>query len=94
MANPSHAIDLHGLANAPGHGAAKEALMKEGLWDEYGGLKPKEFRVRVEYSVRHDDSEVVTLDARCEQEAIEKACDKVQSGIEYDIEIEDAEVLE
>lgn len=86
-------IDLQDLADAPGFGAAKRTLMKEGLWDEYRGLEAKPYRVNVEYSIRDSGSMIVTVNARTEQEALDKACDKVEGGVEYSIEINDAEVM-
>ena len=87
-------VDLHALANMPGFGAARSHLIKAGLWDEYAGLTERPFKIKVAYSIRHDATEVVAVTARCSDEAIEKACTKIEGQHDYDVEIEDTEVLD
>lgn len=87
-------VDLHALANMPGFGAARNHLIKSGLWDEYAGLPEQSFKIKVAYSIRHDATEVVNVTARCSDEAIEKACSKIEGQHDYDVEIDDTEVLD
>lgn len=91
MADP---LDLHALANMPGFGTAQTALKKAGKWDEYAGQPLREYRVRVSYSINHTDTEIVTVKARCEGEANEKACDAVEDMHELDVDIDYVEIVE
>lgn len=85
-------VDLHELANTPGAGIAASVLRENGLWDEYSGLPEREFRVRVEYEVRETCDTIVTVKARCEEEAEDKACEKVEDDAGFEIEVYTVEV--
>ena len=80
-------LDLHEIADTPGAGKAKAILEKHGLWDEYAGLPEGEYRVRVEYEVRKTCDTTVTVKARCEDEAEDKACVQVEDDAGFDVEI-------
>lgn len=83
-------IDLHHLANAGGYGSGRKALRESGAWDEYAGLKPRQYRVTVDYSVSHTDRCNMTIEARTEDEAIDKVCDAIEEDLGMEIDIDDA----
>lgn len=85
-------IDIHELAQLPGAGAAKGVLQKHGLWDEYAGMTARKYRMKVSYAINDWGVEVVEVEARCEDEADELACKKVEEMFDKaTIEIEDVE---
>lgn len=88
----TQAVNLHEIINHPGFGWAKKVLKRQGLWDEYGGLEAREYRVWVEYSVMHEGKETVTVIARCDEEAEELACKKIEDDHDYDVEFSSVEV--
>lgn len=85
----TQAVNLHEIINHPGFGWAKKVLKDRGLWDEYAGLEAREYRVWVEYS---EGEETVTVIARCDEEAEELACQKIEDMHEYDVEFSSVEV--
>jgi len=87
-------VDLQALADMPGFGAAQSILRKEKLWDEYRGMPVKKYSVRVDYEIREDVTDTVIVEARCEEEAIQRACDRIENDCDYDINITDTEVME
>jgi hypothetical protein len=81
------ALDLHELANRPGAGSAKKALVENGAWDENRGLPERIFEVRVEYTVNRTDCEVVHVVARSKNEAEEKAVERITNNCDDYIEV-------
>jgi len=69
----TQALDLHELANRPGYGRAVPDLIKAGAWDENRGVEPTKWRVHLEVQVIEDDTEIVTVTARSEEEAMAAA---------------------
>ena len=82
-------VNVHELAALP-YGAAKDALRKAGLWDEYGGEDENEeppgpvrsFKVRVHGTIAV--SATVTVEARSEDEAEDLAAKKAEDGLSSD----------
>ena len=81
---PQQLIDLKGYGSAMSH------LIKTGKWDEYAGMKSREFSVKLEATVTIEDTIVVT--ARHKDEAEKIACDKFSSL--HDADEDDIEVNE
>lgn len=79
-------IDLHELANMPGAGKAKDALIKAGHWDEWKGMAYKEYAV--EYTVEFSGER--TVRARSEAEAEIKACEELATL--HDCDKDDIEI--
>jgi hypothetical protein len=84
-------VNLQELINQPGAGKANAALKKEGLWDEWdewAGMKEKEWDVTVSGVIYKTKKYEVT--ARCEEEAMEKAEEMACSDFDDDINAEEA----
>ncbi len=69
--NASLSPNLTDLINLKGAGNAAKALKKSGHWDEYAGLKYKDYEV--EYPVTINAARKVIVKARTKDEAEEKA---------------------
>lgn len=65
-------VDLHELVKLP-HGKAKAVLVWAGLWDEDAGKEEKQYSVTLDVEYREFDTVTVTVSARSEDEAAEKA---------------------
>ncbi|MER5171620.1 hypothetical protein [Thioclava kandeliae] len=84
-------IDLHALANSAPFGAAREALIKAGHWDERAGAPDeRKFRVTVEYRVT--ETTALTVMARSAEEAEELATEEVED--DWDADVISAEAIE
>ena len=71
--------DLHQLANKRGYGSATKSLKASGHWDEWGGLKEREFTIRYEATA--------IVDARSAAEARQKAERELPDDAEiYEVE--------
>jgi hypothetical protein len=81
-------VNLHELINQPGAGKATEVLQKEGLWDEWAGMKEKEWEFTVSGAIYETKKYEVT--ARCEEEAMEKAEGMACSDFDDEINAEEA----
>jgi hypothetical protein len=81
-------VNLHDLINQRGAGKANALLQKEGLWDEWAGMKEKEWDVTVSGVIYETKKYEVT--ARCEEEAMEKAEEMASSDFDDDINAEEA----
>lgn len=80
-------LDLHQLANFAGFGSGRQALMQAGAWDEAHGLKPRDYRVTVEYSL----IAAVTVTGRTKEEAIGRATELLEEGHHGNVDIIEAE---
>lgn len=84
--------DLHQLANQRGYGQAQKILKNCGAWDDYAGMPYETFRLKVEFSVH--ETEVMTVKARCLDEAEERAQEILEERFDCDVDVIDCEVTE
>lgn len=80
-------VNLHELVKLP-YGEAEKALRKAGKWDEDRGSELAEYKVQCLVHYRMCDVETVTVLAHDEDDAIERAYDKIYE----DSDVEDIEV--
>lgn len=90
--------DLERLANAPGAGTARAALIKAGAWDDYAGLPERTYLVKVDYEIQHEGEEYLTVSARDPQEAKDLAYRKFAEDVaglcDYEIDVTGIEVVD
>lgn len=67
-------MDLQALADQPGYGKARLALIKNGKWDEWVGMEYREYSVELSAIVPYEES--YTIKARHKDEAERLAAHK------------------
>lgn len=67
------------LMDLPSAGMAQRQLIKDGQWNPHAGMKLKKWRVKVDYQVKTDESDTITVEAYTEEHALEVAIDDTES---------------
>lgn len=68
------------LMDLPNAGMAQRQLIKDGQWNPHAGMPLKKWRVTVDYQVKSDERNTITVEAYTEEQALEVAIDDTESN--------------